>query len=234
MTFSRSVALAVAAALPACAMLLALPACGPKDDPYQPQPAYSGKPVKMPDVPTLPARPVKVGDAYTVWGAVHTLRSRVHDTEVKGKDITIIGWIVKSNLTEAPACAVHKTGKGDPDGCKPPIPAFWIADEKGDTKQMIKVMGFASNFAQIYDAIEKYKNAKDADPLVQDEFLAVPVPRPVPAVDGKIKITGNYSFAYTRATSGIETDPRFGIITYQKIEYLEKPPNPALLPGMKP
>lgn len=234
MTFPRSVALATTAALPAFAMLLAMPACGPKDEPYKAQPAYSGKPVKMPDVPTLPARAVKVGDAYTVWGAVHHLRSRVHDVDVKGKDITIIGYIVKTNLPDAPVCAVHKTGKGDPDGCKPPIPAFWIADEKGDTKTSIKVMGFASNFAQLYDAIEKYKKAKDTDPLVQDEFLGQPVPRPVPAADAKVKVTGNYGFAYTRATSGIETDPRFGILTFQKIEYIEPPPTPATLPGMKP
>lgn len=234
MTFPRSVALATTAALPAFAMLLAMPACGPKDEPYKAQPAYSGKPVKMPDVPTLPARAVKVGDAYTVWGAVHHLRSRVHDVDVKGKDITIIGYIVKTNLPDAPVCAVHKTGKGDPDGCKPPIPAFWIADEKGDAKATIKVMGFASNFAQLYDAIEKYKKAKDTDPLVQDEFLGQPVPRPVPAADAKVKVTGNYGFAYTRATSGIETDPRFGILTFQKIEYIEPPPTPATLPGMKP
>ncbi len=258
MTFPRSVALATTAALPAFAMLLAMPACGPKDEPYKAQPAYSGKPVKMPDVPTLPARAVKVGDAYTVWGAVHHLRSRVHDVDVKGKDITIIGYIVKTNLPDAPVCAVHKTGKGDPDGCKPPIPAFWIADEKGDAKTTIKVitlsaarfgvdidekgdakttikvMGFASNFAQLYDAIEKYKKAKDGDPLVQDEFLGQPVPRPVPAADAKVKVTGNYGFAYTRATSGIETDPRFGILTFQKIEYIEPPPTPATLPGMKP
>jgi hypothetical protein len=233
MILSRSVALAASAVMVAAGMLLTMPACGPKDDPYQPLPAYSGKPVKMPDVPTLPARPVKVGDAYTVWGAIHQLRSRVHDGDVKGKDITITGYIVKTNFPDAPLCAVHKTGKGDPDGCKPPIPAFWIADEKGDQKMMIKVMGIASNWSQLYDAIEKYKKAKDTDPLVQDEFLAQPIPRPVPNVDAKIKLTGNYGFAYTRATSGLETDPRFGIMTFQKLEYIEPPPTPMLLPGMK-
>lgn len=234
MTFPRSVAFAMAAAISACALLTAVPGCGSKEEPYIPQPAYSGKRVKMPDVPTLPAKAVKAGDAYTVRGAIHHLRSLVHDTEVKNKDITILGWIVKTNFPDTPPCAVHKTGKGDPDGCKPPIPAFWIADEKGESKKnMIKVMGFASNFAQLYDAIDKYQDAKETDELVQDEFLAIPLPRPVPNVDAKVKITGNYGFAYTRATSGIETDPRNGIITYQKLEYVEKPPTPAILPGMK-
>ena len=233
MTFPRSVAYVVAAAIPA-SVLLVLPACGPRDEPYKPQPAYSGKPVSIPDPPTLPAKPNKVGDAYTVYGAIHYLKSRVHEVEVKGKDITIIGYIVKTNMADAPACAVHKTGKADTEGCKPPVPAFWIADDKGDTKKMIKVMGFASNFSQVYDAIEKYKNAKDNDPLVQDEFLAQPIPRPVPNVDAKVKITGNYGFSYTRATSGLETDPRFGILTYAKLEYIEPPPTRMLLPGMKP
>jgi hypothetical protein len=234
MTFPRTAGFALVATTAAVSLLAAGSGCNNQDEPYVPQPAYSGKPVKMPDVPTLAARPIKSGDAYTVWGATHHLRSRVHDSEVKGKDITIIGYVVKTNLPDAPVCAVHKTGKGDPDGCKPPIPALWIADEKGDTKNAIKVMGFASNFAQLYDAIEKDKNAKDSDPPVQDEFLGIALPRPVPAVDAKIKITGNYGFAYTKATSGLETDPRNGIMTYAKIEYVEKPPTPATLPGMKP
>jgi hypothetical protein len=99
---------------------------------------------------------------------------------------------------------------------------------------MMKVMGFASNFAQLYDAIEKDKTAKETDDPVQDEFLGIALPRPIPNVDAKIKITGNYGYAYTKATSGLETDPRMGIMTYAKIEFLEKPPTPAILPGMKP
>ncbi len=232
MIFSRTAAL-IAAAASATAMLGALPGCQDNDPPYQPQPVNSGKAVRMPDVPSLPAKPVKVGDAYTVYGAIHHLRSIVHVDEVKGKDISISGYIVKTNFQEAPTCAVHKTGKADPEGCKPPVPTIWIADEKGDTKQAIKVMGFASNFAQLYDAIEKDKTAKDTDPPVQDEFLGIPIPRPVPNVDAKIKVTGNYAFAYTKATSGIETDPRNGVMTYSKIEYIEKPTAPATLPGMK-
>lgn len=215
------------------ALLLAAPGCGNSDKPYEPQPAYSGKPVQLPDVPTLASKPIKVGDAYTVHGATHHLRSIVHVKDVKNKDLSIIGYIVKTNFDQAPKCAVHPTGKADPDDCKPPVPAIWIADEAGETKHMIKVMGFASNFAQLYDAIERDKTSKDTPRTVTDEFLGVPLPQPVPNVGAKIKVTGNYGYAYTKATSGIETDPRNGILTYEKIEYIEKPPTPATLPGMK-
>lgn len=227
MTFARSLAV-LTAAIPFafCA------GCGNDSKPYSPKPAWSGQPVSLPDVPTLPAKPVKAGDSYTVWGASHHLRSVVHSEDVKGKEISIIGWIVKTNFPDAPECAVHPTGKADPDGCKPPVPAFWIADEKGDTKNAMKVLGFASNFAQLYDAIKKDDKAKEGDDPVVDEFLGTPLPQPTPNVDAKVKITGNYGYAYTRATSGIETDPRMGIMTYSKLEYIEKPPEPATLPGM--
>ena len=36
----------------------------------------------------------------------------------------------KSALPSAPACAIHKTGKADPEDCKSEIPSFWIADTK--------------------------------------------------------------------------------------------------------
>lgn len=226
MTFARYL---VAVAVP----VAFIAGCGESDKPYTPKPAWSGTPVSVPDVPTLPAKPAKIGDAYTVWGASHHLRSVVHTDEVKGKEITIIGYVVKTNFGDAPECAVHPTGKADPEGCKPPIPAFWIADEKGDTGKAMKVLGFASNFAQIYDALKKDEKAKEGDDPVMDEFLGTPLPRPIPNLGAKVKVTGTYGFAYTRATSGIETDPRFGILSYTKLEYIEKAPEPATLPGMK-
>ena len=98
-------------------------------------PAFSGRKANLPAVPTLPAKAIKQGDAYTVYGAMHHLRSRVHNADVNGKDITHVGYIVKTNLADAPECAVHKTGKGDKDDCKAAVPAFWIADEKGDDEE---------------------------------------------------------------------------------------------------
>jgi hypothetical protein len=220
----------------AVSLLLAasVPGCGQADEPYKPVPAFSGRKANLPAVPTLPAKAIKVGDAYTVYGAMHHLRSRVHNADVAGKDITLVGYIVKTNLADAPACAVHKTGKGDKDDCKASVPAFWIADEKGDDKNAIKVMGWASNFAQIYDAVEKYSApAKANAEAVKDEFWAVDIPNPIPNKDAKVQITGNYGVSFTKATSSVETDPGHGIMTYAKMTYVEPPPEPGTLPGMK-
>jgi hypothetical protein len=211
------------------------PGCGQTDEPYKPVPAFSGRKASLPAVPTLPSKAIKSGDAYTVYGAMHHLRSRVHNSDVASKDIMITGYIVKTNLPDAPECAVHKTGKGDKDDCKAPVPAFWIADEKGDDKNAIKVMGWASNFAQIYDAVQKYsgpKGAKEVEP-VKDEFWAVDVPNPIPNVGAKVQVSGNFAVSFTRATSSVETDPSHGILTYAKLTYVEPPPEPGTLPGMK-
>jgi len=208
--------------------------CGQTDEPYKPAPAYSGRKANIPAVPTLPSKPIKSGDAYTVFGATHHLRSRVHAPEVAGKELSITGYIVKTNLAEAPACAVHKTGKGDKtEDCKSAIPAFWIADEKGDDKNTIKVMGWASNYAQIFDAIGKYgtKSAKAPEP-VKDEFWNVDVPNPIPNVGAKVTVTGTFGVTFSKSTSGVETDPNRGLLTYAKLNYIEPPAEPGTLPGM--
>jgi hypothetical protein len=217
-------------------ILAALPGCGQTEEPYKPIPAFSGRKASLPAVPTLPNKPIKSGDVYSVWGVQHQLRSRVHNTEVNGKDLTISGYIVKTNLAEAPECAVHKTGKGDKEDCKPPIPAFWIADEKGDQKNAIKVMGWASNFAQVYDGIQKYSApavAGKETEVVKDEFWGQDIPNPIPNVGAKVTVTGTYGVSFTKATSGVETDPLHGVMALTKINYVEAPPEPATLPGMK-
>jgi hypothetical protein len=209
--------------------------CGQTDEPYKPIPAFSGRKANLPAVPTLPSKAIKVGDGYTVYGATHHLRSRVHNADVANKELTITGYIVKTNLLEAPECAVHKTGKGDKEDCKAPVPAFWIADEKGDDKNAIKVMGWASNFAQIFDAVQKYsapKGAKEVE-AVKDEFWAVDVPNPIPNVGAKVAVSGNFAVSFTKATSSVETDPSHGILTYAKMTYIEPPAEPGTLPGMK-
>jgi hypothetical protein len=218
------------------ALLAALPGCGQTEEPYKVIPAFSGRKASLPAVPTLPTKPIKVGDAYTVWGVQHQLRSRVHTTEVNGKELTLTGYIVKTNLPEAPECAVHKTGKGDKEDCKPPIPAFWIADEKGgDQKNAIKVMGWASNFAQIYDGIQKYSApavaGKEAE-VVKDEFWGQDIPNPIPNVGAKVSVAGKYGVSFTKATSGVETDPLHGVMEATKITYVEPPAELATLPGM--
>jgi hypothetical protein len=178
--------------------------CDDDSEKYKATPAYSGSKPSLPPVPQLPTNPIRVGDSYSIYGAIHQLNSKYHSTEVTAKDISITGYIVDSNIPTAPACAVHKTGKKDPDDCKSDIPMFAIADAKGDkTGKIIRVMGWASNFANVFDAMEKYKDLKEPPKppptpdmagkpgfLVQDELWAVSIPYPLPAVGAKVKVTG--------------------------------------------
>src|SRR5689334_861925 len=156
--------------------------CGGEEVKYEPRPAPSGAKANLPAVPNVPQKPIKAGDAYTVWGASYYLRSRVHHKEVNGKKLSLTGYISKTNLPQAPECAVHKAGKADPENCKPPIPTFWLCDTKeAPDSECIKVMGWASNFAQLYDAIEKYDKVKEGEQpkeLHQDTFWSTTIPYP--------------------------------------------------------
>jgi hypothetical protein len=225
-------------------LVLATASCGDENDKYKPTPAYSGAKAGLPPVPQLPTDPIRVGDSYTVFGAIHQLRSRYHAADVTAKDISITGYIVDANIPRAPACAVHPTGKKDPDDCKSEIPSFWIADAKGNnTGQKIRVMGWASNFANVYDAMQKYKDQKDPPKppptpdqagkpgfLVQDELWAVLIPYPLPAVGAKVKVTGRYGSIFGKSSAGIVSDPNNGLMTYGTVETLEPPTEPAAFP----
>jgi len=214
-------------------LCLATASCGSgkDDEKYQARPAPSGATASLPPVANVPQKPIKQGDAYTVWGASYYLRSRVHRKEVAGKKLSLTGYIGKTNLPDAPECAVHKGGKADPDGCKPPIPAFWLCDTKdAPENECIKVMGWASNFAQIYDAIKEYEKKEDAEK--SDNFWGVKLPNPIPNKGAKVTIKGDYSTTFVRATTGTEADPIMGLLTYEEMTYQEKPPELAVLPGM--
>jgi len=210
--------------------------CGAEDLPYAPRPAVSGKKPALPAVPTLPTKAKKQGDAYTIWGVMHDLHSRVHFDDVRGKKISLVGYIVKTNFDSAPKCAIHKTGKGDPADCKSPVPTFSIADDKGSAGDAIDVMGWASNFAQLFtmiEGIDKAAKGKEGDVALKDEFWNSDIPNPLPAVGAKVKVTGQYDITFTKATGGAAADPKHGIMTVEKIEYLEKPTDKVYLPGMK-
>ena len=211
-----------------------LPACTNTDDVYKPPPAYSGPKATLPAVPSLPSMPIKVGDAFSVYGAIHHLNSSVHGPEVNDKELTLVGYIVQCNMETVDVCAVHKKGKADPEGCKTEIPTFWLSDVKGDKKQTIRVMGWASNFANVFDALEEYKNLK-APPKepYKDGLWAVDVPFPLPAKDAKIKVTGKYGVNFGRSSTGVASDPANGIMDVKKIEYLEPSPEPASFPQLK-
>lgn len=219
------------------AALLASTGCGGEDVKYEPKPAYTGDKASLPPVSNIPQAPIKQGDAYTVWGASYQLRSRVFHNEINGKDIKLTGYIVKTNLADAPACAVHETGKADPDNCNPPIPTFWVGDSKdAPLNESIRVMGWASNFAQVYDAIKEYKKrekSKKGEEPLQDGFWGVALPNPLPVKGAKVTVKGSYSTTFTKATSGIVSDPIMGVVTYDSVEFHEKPEEVATLPGMK-
>jgi hypothetical protein len=215
------------------ALCLGAVGCGQDEVKYEPRPAASGPKASLPPAANLPKRPLKNGDTWTVWGASYSLRSRVHRKEVAGKRISIQGYITKSNITEAPECAVHKGGKADPPDCKAPVPAFWIGDSKdAPESESIKVMGWASNFAQIFDAIDEFDKGKEnAEHL--DSFWGVKVPNPLPAKGAKVTVTGNYGTTFSKASSGAEADPFMGVVDFQEMTVQEPAPELATLPGNK-
>jgi hypothetical protein len=148
---------------------------------------------------------------------------------VSGKSIAITGYIVDANYASAPKCAQHPTGKKDPDGCTSDIPAFWIADAKGDTKgQMIRVLGWSKNWATVFDAMKAYKGLKDPPKeALKDDVWGVDVPYPLPAVGAKVKVTGRYGYTFSKASTGLVSDPQHGVMTYEKVEYVEPAPDEA-------
>lgn len=213
--------------------IVALTGCGQEEVKYEPKPAPSGAKADLPPVPNVPQKPIKNGETYTVWGASYYLRNRVHRKEVADQKINIAGHIIKTNLGDAPECAVHKGGKADPEGCVAPVPTFWIADTAdAAVEDSIKVMGWASNFAQIYDAITEYDKGKE-DAEVMDSVWGVTLPKPLPAVGAKVTVEGTYSTTFTMSSGGAEADPIMGIMTYSAVKYDEEGPELATLPGVK-
>ncbi|MCL2723975.1 MAG: hypothetical protein FWD69_06000 [Polyangiaceae bacterium] len=205
--------------------------CGNSDEQYQPAPVWSGRKPSLPAPPEkLNLPPIKVGEAFTVAGAAHQLRSRLHEKDVTKTSITIQGYIVAENITDAPSCAIVRVGKKEADDCVAEIPSFYIADERdaGADKPRIRVLGWANNFAAVHDAMERYRALKEVkDPtkdLVKDKLWDVAVPFPLPAVGAKVKVTGKYGFTFTKASTGIVSDPTNGVMTYEKMETLEPAP----------
>jgi len=216
----------------AVTFMLSLYGCGKDDAKYVPRSAPKVQ-ASLPAVPNVPQTPIKRGDVYTVWGAGYSLRSRVLRKSLGDKPITIEGYIVDTNLAAAPECAIHKGGKADPENCKPAVPTFWLADNKDAPRtEAMMVMGWASNYAQIFDAIKEIDEKGDkAEP--SDTFWGKPIPNPLPAKGAKVRINGSYSTTFTGASTGAQADPIMGILTYQKWEVLEQAPELATLPGIE-
>jgi tetratricopeptide (TPR) repeat protein len=183
--------------------------------------------------PKLEMQPLRQGDAYTVWGAGYAFRSRQHRAEVTDKPISISGYVVKTNLAQAPRCAVHRSGVADVENCRAEIPAFWLGDRPDAPEaDCIKVMGFASTYAQLYEAIRQADSQKPDEPY-SDAFWEQTVPNPLPAAGAKLTVRGSYGLTFAKASSGAESDPAMGILDFAESEVLEPAPELATLPGVK-
>ena len=213
-------------------LALASVGCQSKEElAYKPVAASSSAKPQLPDVPTIPTN-FKQGDAYTVYGLTHHLNSRIHNKDVTSKEVTVVGTIVGENISTADACAWHKTGKQDPEDCKTEVPTFVLSDDRTDVKKpRIRVMGWASNFANVFDAFNAYKGKKEPpkEP-VADELSGKPIPFPLPAVGARVKVTGTFGYTFS-TSSDVQSDVN-GILTYSKLEVLE--PAPAETEAPKP
>jgi hypothetical protein len=213
-------------------LALGILACGETEVKYEPRPAPKVQ-ASLPAVPNVPQTPIKRGDVYTVWGAGYSLRSRVLRKTLGDKPISVEGYIVETNLDKAPPCAVHKGGKADPETCKPPVPTFWIGDTKDAPRaEAIAVMGWASNYAQVFDAIKEF-DEKGEKAEANDTFWGKPIPNPLPVKGAKVRITGPFSTTFTGASTGAQADPIMGILTYNKWEVLEQSTELGTLPGVE-
>ena len=58
------------------ALVVSQVACGKDAAKYEPVPAVSGVSAELPPVPSIPEKPIKNGEDYTVWGAAFQGRNR--------------------------------------------------------------------------------------------------------------------------------------------------------------
>ena len=92
------------------------------------------------------------GGSYSIRGALERFKSKDANPE---QILRIVGFIGKTNLADMPKCAVHPGNKASPPDCKAPNPTFWLCDSRtAPAAQCLRVMGWASNAAQLHDAIK--------------------------------------------------------------------------------
>ncbi|MBN1606561.1 MAG: hypothetical protein JW940_07995 [Polyangiaceae bacterium] len=194
-------------------------------------PAAPPDPPPLPSARAIPERARRVGDAYTVWGASVSLRSPHHRAEVEAKRIRVTGVIGKTNLEQVPRCAWHRPGPADPEGCKPPIPTFWLCDSvDAPASDCIRVMGWASCWSHVWGAVE-HSSGCDCEPY-QDEFWGVAIPDPIPQRGAKLTVTGRYGLTFVGATVETVYDAVMGLLTYQELTWIRPPAGNPRLPGM--
>lgn len=195
-------------------------------------PAVVPLPSGMPQ-PKLARQAVLDGNTFTVWGAAYYLRNPHLQRQVMDKPIMITGFVTKTNLMQAPRCVVHRAGEADPDNCYAEIPAFWLGDyPDAPEEDCIKVMGFASTYSQILEAIRLADSERPELPY-QDAFWGQVIPNPLPAAGAKLRVRGNYGLSFTKASSGAEMNSVMGLLDYTSSDELKPGPEVATLPGVK-
>lgn len=195
-------------------------------------PAVVPLPSGMPQ-PKLARQGVRDGNTFTVWGAAYYLRNPHLQREVMDKPIMITGFVTKTNLMQAPRCVVHRAGEADPDNCYAEIPAFWLGDyPDAPEEDCIKVMGFASTYSQILEAIRQADSVHAEVPYT-DAFWGQVIPNPLPAAGAKLRVRGNYGRSFAKASSGAEMDSVMGLLDYTSSDVLQHAPQLATLPGVK-
>jgi hypothetical protein len=196
-------------------------------DPYRPRVASQAPQPDLPPIPEVPKVALKIGEDYTVTGAVRTLHARFHESDFSN-DVTIVGVIVASNLATAPACALHSVGQKDPEHCEAEIPSFTLADDAKSTAR-IRVLGWASNFASVFEALKLGTSSPAARKPYTDERWSVVVPYPLPAVGAKVRVHGHYGTLFEKSSGGLIADPDNGIFTSRSIDVLVPASTPAKL-----
>jgi hypothetical protein len=157
----------------------------------------------------------------------------VHRAEVSDRPVTIEGYITKTNLLAAPRCAVHSAAAASPKGCRAAAPAFWLGDTPNAApEESIKVVGWASSYAQIYEAIRQLDSGKPAPGRI-DALLGQPLPNPLPAVGAKVSVTGEYGSTFVMPSADAEADIVMGLLTYHSMLYETASAELATLPGVR-
>jgi hypothetical protein len=128
---------------------------------------------------------------------------------------------------------VHPGGVGDPVDCRAEIPTFWLGD-RPDTPvaDAIPVMGWASTYAQLYDAIVDFDSDHPSEQVL-DEFWGTVIPNPLPAIGAEVSVDGLYGTSFTRVSSGSVESPELGVLTYEGMRTVTPAASLATLPTMK-
>ncbi len=177
-------------------------------------------------------RAERVGQSFTPWGARRLWCDPATRPGDAGTPLSIEGFVVATNLARMPSCAVHPAGVADPADCRSEIPTFWVGDSvETPLVQAIPVMGWASNAAQLFDAIADFDSSSPSAEVV-DELWGRAIPNPLPAPGAKVRVDGSYGTRFSLSSAGGLQNAAVGVLTYRAMRTLSPAPSLATLPGV--